>query len=200
MPLQVSDNGANNVVRIAPDFAQRSGGRIAITGNHNYIEIGMPQVLTGEPDIHVANGSGLSIAADCILGHLFIHIADRGRVVIGHTTRFNGQVRLLLHEPGAIEIGLGCLFGGGVDVTISDMHSIVSLDTGERINPPRNIKIGENVWVGQHATILKGVTIGNGAIIGASAVVTSDVPDNCAVAGNPARVVRERVTWREELL
>jgi galactoside O-acetyltransferase len=39
--------------------------------------------------------------------------------------------------------------------------------------------------------ILKGVTIGDRAIVGAHAVVTKDVPPDCIVAGNPARIVRE---------
>ncbi len=173
---------------------------MVIDGDNNRVGIAMPQALTGEPNIRVANGSSLSIGPDCILGHLFIHAANGGNVRIGRTTRFNGQVRLLLHEPGTITIGSRCLFGGEVDVTISDMHAILSLDTGARINPAADITIGDDVWVGQHATILKGVTIGPGAIVGASAIVTADIPSHCIAAGNPARVVRERVTWRDELV
>jgi acetyltransferase-like isoleucine patch superfamily enzyme len=44
--------------------------------------------------------------------------------------------------------------------------------------------------IGSGATILSKVTIGEGAIIGAGSVVTKDVPANCIVAGNPARVLR----------
>lgn len=39
------------------------------------------------------------------------------------------------------------------------------------------------------STILKGVHIGNNVIIGANSLVNKDVPDNCVVAGNPARVI-----------
>jgi UDP-2-acetamido-3-amino-2,3-dideoxy-glucuronate N-acetyltransferase len=49
--------------------------------------------------------------------------------------------------------------------------------------------IKQGATVGANATILPGVTIGRYASIGAGAVVTSDVPDNALVIGNPARIV-----------
>lgn len=44
--------------------------------------------------------------------------------------------------------------------------------------------------IGSGATILSRVTIGENAIVGAGAVVTKDVPPDCVVAGNPARLLR----------
>lgn len=52
------------------------------------------------------------------------------------------------------------------------------------------IIIGKNVWIGEYARICKGVTIGDGSIVAANAVVTKDVPANCIVAGNPAKIVK----------
>jgi len=46
--------------------------------------------------------------------------------------------------------------------------------------------------IGSNATIMCGVTIGEGALVGAGAVVTKDVAPNTVVAGNPARVLRNR--------
>ena len=73
-----------------------------------------------------------------------------------------------------------------------DGHTICQ--EGYKISEP--IKIGNHVWIGQGATILKGVTIGDGAIIAAGAIVTKDVPAKTIVAGVPAKVVRENVTWK----
>ena len=54
------------------------------------------------------------------------------------------------------------------------------------------IKIGNDVWIGACAIVLKGVTIGDGAIIAAGSVVTKDVEPYTIVAGNPAKVIRNR--------
>ena len=51
------------------------------------------------------------------------------------------------------------------------------------------IKNGASIGTG--ATILANVTIGENAIVGAGSVVTKNVPANCIVAGNPARVLRK---------
>lgn len=52
--------------------------------------------------------------------------------------------------------------------------------------------IGDNVEFGAGAKCIGQITIGNDVTIGANAVVTKDVPDNCVVAGVPARIVKQR--------
>ena len=52
--------------------------------------------------------------------------------------------------------------------------------------------IGHDVWIGHGAVVLPGRNIGTGAVIAAGAVVTKDVGDYTIVAGNPARLVRQR--------
>jgi acetyltransferase-like isoleucine patch superfamily enzyme len=51
------------------------------------------------------------------------------------------------------------------------------------------IKNGASIGTG--ATILANITIGENAIVGAGSVVTKNVPANCIVAGNPAKVLRK---------
>lgn len=65
----------------------------------------------------------------------------------------------------------------------------------QRGQPPP-IRIGDHVWIGLRATILKGVSIGDGAVVGAGSMVIRDVPSGALVAGVPARVIRESVTWQ----
>lgn len=59
--------------------------------------------------------------------------------------------------------------------------------------PPRPLVVGDDAWIGANALILPGCgRIGRGAVVGAGSVVTRDVPDFAIVAGNPARIIRER--------
>ena len=53
--------------------------------------------------------------------------------------------------------------------------------------------IGDNVELGANVCIIGGVKIGNNVVIGAGSVVTKDIPDNCVVVGNPARIIRQNV-------
>ena len=54
------------------------------------------------------------------------------------------------------------------------------------------VTIGHDVWIGHGAIVLPGRSIGTGAIVAAGAIVTKDVPDYTIVAGNPARILRQR--------
>ena len=52
------------------------------------------------------------------------------------------------------------------------------------------ILVKRGASIGANATILPGITIGANAMVGAGSVVTTDVPDNAVVVGNPARIAR----------
>lgn len=81
----------------------------------------------------------------------------------------------------------------GNDVTLAPNVHILAHDasmwhdTGyTRIAP---VSIGNNVFIGAGSIVLPGITIGNNVVIGAGSVVTKSVPDDCVVAGNPARCI-----------
>lgn len=53
--------------------------------------------------------------------------------------------------------------------------------------------IGKNCFIGGRSMIMPGVRIGDGSIVGAGSIVTKDVPPRCAVAGNPAQIIKENI-------
>jgi acetyltransferase-like isoleucine patch superfamily enzyme len=59
-------------------------------------------------------------------------------------------------------------------------------------------RIGERCFIGMKSIILPGITIGNDVIVGAGSVVTKDVPSNCLVAGNPAKLIRKDISMNDD--
>lgn len=56
----------------------------------------------------------------------------------------------------------------------------------------RTAHVGHDTWIGHAAMVKPEITIGHGAVVAAGAVVTKDVAPYTIVAGNPARLLRER--------
>jgi putative colanic acid biosynthesis acetyltransferase WcaF len=91
---------------------------------------------------------------------------------------------------------LGGLRLGDRVVISQDVYLCGGTHDHTRANYPlqrRPIVIEDDVWIGAGAFIGPGVTIGRGAVVGARAVVAKDVPPWKIVAGNPARVIKDRV-------
>jgi putative colanic acid biosynthesis acetyltransferase WcaF len=111
-------------------------------------------------------------------------------------------------HPWLFEIGEHSTLADGVviynlgPVAIGD-HSVLSQDVyvcaGTHdytvpelplVRPP--VRIGSGVWIAAQAFIGPGVTVGDNSVVGARSVVMKDVPAGVVVAGNPARVIKER--------
>ena len=111
---------------------------------------------------------------------------------IGKGTRV-GSIATFGSEPYLVEVGNNVYFSG-VDIKLYTHDGAVErlYYMGVTDKPYDNfgkIKIGDNCFIGARTTILKNVTIGNNCIIGAGSVVTKSVPDNCVVAGVPAKII-----------
>ena len=90
-----------------------------------------------------------------------------------------------------------CGLSRNVKVMTSDGHPI--FQDSVRINPARDIVINKHTWIGDNVTILKGVSIGEGCVIGINSTVVKAIPARTVAVGNPAKVVKENITWKAEL-
>jgi hypothetical protein len=175
--LTIEIDGTGCVISLGRDVALE-GCKILVEGTDCRIEVG--------------DGSRLRATTLRIRG-------DRGEIKVGSRTTMEGG-HLLVHENDqAIICGRDCMFSREIFVRTSDSHPILDLETGERVNPPRAVVLGDHVWVGAGAQIGKGVQIGSGAVIGQRAIVTTEVPKNAVVGGSPARVIRAGVVWQRAL-
>lgn len=86
-----------------------------------------------------------------------------------------------------------CTLGSNVHVMSGRrQHSFDDLDRPirEQGGTFEKVTIGEDTWIGNGALIM--ANVGKKCIIGAGSVVSNDVEDFSVVAGNPARIVRQR--------
>lgn len=102
---------------------------------------------------------------------------------IGNMEAFGGRAFVLNHPYSTI-INAKKI---GRNFTICQLTTIGNAKHGRNDLVPT---IGDNVSIGANATIIGDIRIGNNVIIGAGSVVVKDVPDNCVVAGNPAKIVK----------
>ena len=96
---------------------------------------------------------------------------------IGESSRFAyGAIGCVIHSRAKI----------GDRVIIGQNTTI-----GRSLDPDDIPQIGHDVYISAGARIIGKIHVGNNVIIGANSVVNKDIPDNCIVAGVPARVIRQ---------
>lgn len=119
------------------------------------------------------------------------YLRQQGMRIGERTVIFNTRnVVIDSTRPWMIEIGDDVKITHGVIILTHGFDwSVMKGTYGEVLGSCGKVTIGNNVFIGMNSIILKGVTIGNNVIIGAGSLVNKDVPDNCVVAGNPARFI-----------
>ena len=143
-----------------------------------------------------------------------LKICGPGKVIIGNNVLVDGRGHPVTpfthHVDAVLSVGShsfinGTRFGCQTKITIgdyailgdarimdTDFHSIYpNRWSTDAVVESKPVIIGQNVWIGAAAAILKGVRIGDNSVVGFGSIVTKDVPANCVVLGNPAKVVKK---------
>lgn len=124
-----------------------------------------------------------------------IRVGYKCLVSIGDNVTSTNSVYLTSAEETKIIIGDDCMFATGNQVRSDDAHAIYCVETGARLNPSKDIVIGEHVWIAYNAIILSGAEIGEGSVVGLGSIVKGKFPNNCVIAGSPARSIKKNTAW-----
>lgn len=166
----------------------------------NFSSINYPCSLQGGGSKHIRIGAHTCIHCHSILGCWKKYNAHDGQqlftpeIIIGNNCDIGEYAHITACNK--IKIGDGLLTGRYVYIG-DNSHGGLSWEEASILPAQRSLKtkgeivIGNNVWIGDKVSILSGVIIGNNVIIGANAVVIHNIPDNCMVAGCPARIIKQ---------
>ena len=161
--IYYSLGGGNNHIQGLPIIYRLKS--LVINGENNSIvtnsklPIKVRIVVSGNDHKLIIN-EGVSITEGTIW------FEDRSNEIrIGSLTTI-GEAHLAVAEYGTkLIIGSDCMISKNVRVATTDSHSVVDINTGDRINPAKDICIGNHVWLGYSSNVNKGVNIGDGSII-----------------------------------
>lgn len=120
------------------------------------------------------------------------------RIEIGEEFTIEAGGRFYLYNSGnVLKIGRRCMFSSQITLRGGESpHLIFDRTSGEYLDQSDGIFIGDHVWVGEGAYLTKSVSIAGESVVGARSVVTRRFEQpHVAIAGNPARVVREDLQW-----
>lgn len=113
------------------------------------------------------------------LQYLLFNCSVPASCKLGGGTRFGyGGMAVIVHARA--KVGNNCVIGSCVTI-------------GGKSGWWEVPEIGNNVEIHSGSKILGPIKIGNNVIIGANSVVTKDVPDNCVVAGVPAKIIARNI-------
>jgi acetyltransferase-like isoleucine patch superfamily enzyme len=142
-------------------------------------------------DGQVEFGQSITLVGDVVPLEFVAH--PGARISIGDHTFINYGSSISAYKH--VKIGRHCLLGHYTLIVDRNEHGV---EQRELAPPAASVIIEDHVWIGSRAIILPGISIGTGAVVGAGSVVTRDVPANCLVVGNPARIVRRFATGERD--
>lgn len=185
---------------IHPTASLTENVKVTIKGNGHKVIIEEGVILRNAIITMSGKNGFLHIGKNCNLRGSFHVRHINSKIIIGENTT-SVSVQLFGLEGKSILIGNDCMFSSGIISRTSDEHSIIDLESNMRINQPKDVIIGNHVWVGEGSTLNKGTVIPDNCIIGSASFVSRKLTRQSSIyAGSPAKIIREGITWKRELL
>jgi len=113
----------------------------------------------------------------------YFYLTKIKKMDIAKSARISVGTHLDKVNPRGIHIGEESYTASGAFIFTHDYCRNIHLDTF----------VGKQCFIGANAIVMCGVHIGDNVVVGSGAVVTKDVPSNCIVAGNPAKIIKEGI-------
>lgn len=116
-------------------------------------------------------------------------------IKIGKNSGLNSLFLQIGENNSSIIIGKNCMCSYNVEINCTDTHSIFD-ENNNLINIGRSITVGDNVWLCKDVRLMKNTNIPDGCIVAQGSIVTKKFEkENCVIAGNPAKIVKEGIHW-----
>jgi acetyltransferase-like isoleucine patch superfamily enzyme len=145
------------------------------------------------PKAEVEITAHLSIGRKSVIASFTKVKATDGPLTIGRNVEIANGCVITSHASGTV-IGDDCLIGPNVSI-IGNNYRYDRLDFPIRLQEkvsPKGIRIGDDVWIGAGCVLLDGTDVGSGSILTPNSVVSSRIPENSIVQGNPGKVIFTR--------
>ena len=176
----------NAVIHIDSTCKLSLNGRLVVGSQRD-----LPTVSVLPINLYFGKNSEIKIGHSISIGQgVNIIVKNDGKLFIGNSTYFTSDMHI--EVMNSVFIGNDCAISWGTTIIDDDHHEMIGSKT---VQDP-SVVIGDHVWIGCNTTILKGTRIGSNCIIGANSLVKGVFPDNCLIAGNPARIVKNSVSWK----
>lgn len=199
--------GSNNAFVIGPNSAVYGVGTrtVYVCGNDNRIIVGAGCTLTQVSFFIRGSGNTIVIGSNCSAVHTYFHIEQDGNEIhIGDGTTLHGRdcqgIHMAADEGSRIRVGKDCMLAHSTQIRSTDSHSIVDMQ-GKRLNPAKDVIIGDHCWIGLQCILLKGTELAHNCMVAAGSVCSKKyIEPHCIVAGNPARIVKQEIDWDRKFI
>jgi len=201
--LCTKDRGEGNRVELCSGFY----GKVRIYGNNNKITIKETGKRFKLRILVVGDNNTVTIGEDVAIRGASLSIgtkrstADNVECSIGAGSSFVDKNYFYLYENNcSLSIGENCMFSNYITIRCGEKpHALVDRETGKILTGKYDVSIGDRCWIGTNCYIMKNAGLARNTIVGSCSVVTKKFDtEYCAIAGNPAKIIKENIDWVED--